>query len=79
MEKNTRDYTIHYTESLTKKGFVGVVAEMPGVISQGRSVDELKMNLTDALVCMMTYNKAVASKKILGDNNYHTSHLLVAV
>jgi predicted RNase H-like HicB family nuclease len=36
--------------------FVGQVEEMPAAISQGRTVDELKANLIDALKLLLEVN-----------------------
>lgn len=40
-------YTLRYVE--TPKGFVGHLVEMPGVVSQAKTMDELKSNIKDAL------------------------------
>lgn len=37
--------------------FVGQVEEMPAAISQGRTVEELRANLLDALILLFETNK----------------------
>ena len=37
--------------------FVGQIEEMPAALSQGKSIEELKLNLLDALKLLMETNK----------------------
>jgi len=41
-------YTVVYTEE-TEGGFSGRCLELPGAISQGETLEELKVNITDAI------------------------------
>lgn len=45
--------------------FVGQIEEFPAVISQGKTIDELKGNLTDALKLLLESQKQDLSKEYL--------------
>ncbi len=45
--------------------YVGQVEEMPAALAQGRTIDELKMNLSDAVKQLMEANR----DGILGETN----------
>ena len=50
----------------TKDGwFIGQVAEIPEAMSQGRSLEELKENIIDALKLALSIRKDEAKKEIL--------------
>ena len=59
-------YTVAYTEG-TEGGFSGRCLELPGAISQGETLEELKVNITDAIQLMLAslYEKAREKKKMV--------------
>ena len=61
--KNNNEYTAIILKA-KEGGFTGYVEEMPGVISQGNTIEELKENLIDALQMMISYYKD-ETKKLL--------------
>ena len=54
--KNNNEYTAIILKA-KEGGFTGYVEEMPSVISQGKTIEELKKNLVDALQMMISYCK----------------------
>ena len=46
--------------------FVGQVEELPAAISQGKTIEELKENLIDALKLLLDTNKELTEKEYLG-------------
>ena len=46
--------------------FVGQVEEFPAAISQGKTIEELKKNLLDALKLLLDTNKEITEKEYLG-------------
>jgi len=46
--------------------FVGQVEEMPAAISQGKTIDELKINLLDALRLLLEVNRENTEKEYRG-------------
>lgn len=48
--------------------FVGQIEEIPAVISQGKSVEELKANLIDALNLYLETQKGLTDKEYEGKN-----------
>ncbi|HYA84270.1 MAG TPA: type II toxin-antitoxin system HicB family antitoxin [Candidatus Bathyarchaeia archaeon] len=58
-------YTIVYTEE-AEGGFSGRCLELPGAISQGETLEELKVNITDAIQLMLAsiYEEAHEKKKM---------------
>jgi len=58
-------YTVVYTEE-TEGGFSGKCLELPGAISQGETLGDLKVNMTDAIQLMLTsiYEEAHEKKKM---------------
>lgn len=46
--------------------FVGQVEEMPAAISQGRTIEELRANLLDALILLFETNKLEVEKEYEG-------------
>jgi predicted RNase H-like HicB family nuclease len=58
-------YTVVYTEE-TEGGFSGKCLELPGAISQGETLEELKVNITDAIQLMLAsiYEEAHEKKKM---------------
>jgi predicted RNase H-like HicB family nuclease len=45
---STREFTIYITKE-EEGGFSGQCAELPGAISQGETIEELKENMKDAI------------------------------
>lgn len=54
-------FTIEYW--IDDKWYVGRLKEVPGVISQGRSLKELELNIKDAYVLMMDVKQTKLPKK----------------
>jgi predicted RNase H-like HicB family nuclease len=48
--------------------FVGQIEEVPAAISQGKTIEELKENLADALRLILDTNKEITEKEYLGKN-----------
>jgi predicted RNase H-like HicB family nuclease len=46
--------------------FVGQIEEIPAAISQGKTIDELKVNLIDALRLLMDSNRDETEKEYAG-------------
>lgn len=46
--------------------FVGQIEEVPAALSQGETIDELKVNLLDALRLILDTNKEITEKEYLG-------------
>ena len=43
--------------------YVGQIEEFPAAISQGKTIDELKANLIDALMLLLETNKKTTEKE----------------
>lgn len=52
-----KEYTVNYTES-SVGGYVGSVLEIEGAMSQGETLDELVLNLRDAIEAITAANKS---------------------
>lgn len=48
------------------KGYVAFVAELPGVNTQGDSLDEVKANLREAIQLILESNRAISEESIKG-------------
>ena len=48
--------------------YVGQIEEMPAAISQGNTIEELKVNLLDALRLLLDVNKENTEKEYQGKN-----------
>lgn len=46
--------------------YVGQIEEVPAAMSQGKSIDELKANLLDALKLVLDVNKELTEQEYLG-------------
>lgn len=61
----------HFT-ALIEKGengyYVGQVQEVPEAISQGKTIEELKANLLDALLLVFDTKKEITKKSYAGKN-----------
>ena len=62
IDHNERQFTI-IIEKEEEGGFSGQCLEMPGVISQGESLDELKKNISKALQMALEYLKEKTKNK----------------
>lgn len=50
----------------TDNWFIGYVEEIPGVNTQGKTVEEVKENLKEALELILISNRQLAEKNIIG-------------
>ncbi len=57
MQKSKRQFTAVYKKS--GKWYLGWIEEIPGVNTQGKTLQEAKKNLREALVLILETNKAV--------------------
>ena len=59
-------YTVAYAEEMEGE-FSGRCLELPGAISQGETLEELKVNITDAIQLMLAsiYEEAHEKKKMV--------------
>ncbi len=48
--------------------YVGQIEEVPAAISQGKTIEELKVNLIDALQLILEVNKESTEKEYQGKN-----------
>ena len=67
-------FTVAYTESVDG-GFVGYLTELPGVISQGETMEDLYRNLRDAMNTMFEYNKEKSAQETEGSYKTQTFSL----
>jgi predicted RNase H-like HicB family nuclease len=47
-------------------GYVGQVEELPAAISQGKTIEEVKANLLDAIQLILDVNREATEKSYLG-------------
>lgn len=57
--------------------YVGQIEEFPAAISQGKTIDELKANLIDALMLFLETNKENTEKKYIDKNAIRENLLYV--
>ena len=57
--------------------YVGQIEEFPTAISQGKTIDELKANLIDALMLLLETNKESTEKEYVDKNVIREDLLLV--
>jgi len=50
------------------KWYVGYIEEIPGVNTQGKTVEEVQENLKEALALVIQANRELARKSIQGSN-----------
>jgi predicted RNase H-like HicB family nuclease len=50
----------------SKYGYVGYVEELPGANTQGRSLEETKKNLIEAIQLVLEANRELAKKEQIG-------------
>jgi predicted RNase H-like HicB family nuclease len=59
----TADLTILILKDTESGMYVGQIEEFPAAISQGKTIDELKTNLIDALKLLLDVQKAQLQKE----------------
>ena len=52
----------------TDKWYIGYIEEIPGVKTQGKTLEEVRGNLKDALELILKSNRELAEKNIKGKN-----------
>ncbi|MEO8887263.1 MAG: type II toxin-antitoxin system HicB family antitoxin [Mucilaginibacter sp.] len=57
--------------------YVGQVEEVPAAMSQGKSIEELKENLIDALRLVLDANKQITEKEYLGKSTIKEELVLI--
>jgi len=62
--KKTNYFTAVYKK--VKQGYVGWVEELPGVNTQGKTISELKENLSDAMALVIETNRLIAKREARG-------------
>lgn len=67
-EKPEFTFTMAYKESKNGNGFFGIIKEVPGAASQGKTIADLKENLLDAVHCIFNSNKNSKNESIVTDN-----------
>ncbi|MEM1059173.1 MAG: type II toxin-antitoxin system HicB family antitoxin [Verrucomicrobiota bacterium] len=58
-------------------GFTAQIIEMPGVVSQGDTLEEAKANVLDALHTMMEYQRKNAAAEVVDDASVCTEHMVL--
>jgi len=59
-----REFTAIYKKN--KKWYLGWIEEIPGVNTQGRTLEETKENLKEALLLILETNKLINKKETKG-------------
>jgi predicted RNase H-like HicB family nuclease len=49
-----------------KEGYIGFVEELPGANTQGRTLDEARENLKEAIQLILEANKQIAEEELIG-------------
>lgn len=62
MQNNKQNFTAVYTKN--NDWFLGWIEEIPGVNTQGKTLEETKENLADALEMILSVNKDLLEKKL---------------
>lgn len=57
--------------------YVGQIEEFPSAISQGKTIDELKENLIDALQLLMETNKEMTKKEYIDKVVFRKEQLVI--
>ncbi len=52
----------------TDNWYIGFIEEIPGVNTQGKTVEEVKENLKEALELILITNRELSEKNIIGKN-----------
>lgn len=70
--------TMDYFKSVDG-GYVGIVREIEGVISQGETFKELKFNIKDAVKAMLHAKKTISNKSntLLGKRKHNTQEFAI--
>jgi len=50
------------------EGFIGFVEELPGANTQGDTLDEVRVNLEEAIVLVLEANRTLAEERIQGQD-----------
>ncbi len=71
---------MHLTAVFQKvaEGYVGFVEELPGANTQGATLEEARVNLTEAVDLVLEANRALAEEMILGKDVIRERMLLSA-
>jgi predicted RNase H-like HicB family nuclease len=48
------------------EGYIGFIEELPGANTQGRTIDEVRENLHEAVALIIEANRNLAEEEILG-------------
>ena len=64
MTKTTPSLTAVYTK--VNGGYTGWIEEISGVNTQGRTIDETRTNLADALTLVVEANRLIAKQELRG-------------
>ena len=56
-----------YIEPQPEGGYVGWVAEVPGAITQGESLQEVRENLKEAVALVIEANRTLAEQQATGE------------
>jgi predicted RNase H-like HicB family nuclease len=59
----SREFTVYYCKDEVDGGYSGRCAELPGAISQGETLEELKANMKDAIRLILESIKAEEADK----------------
>lgn len=52
----------------TENWYIGFIEEIPGVNTQGKTIEEVKDNLKEALELILISNRELAEKMVIGKN-----------
>ena len=47
-------------------GYIGFVEELPGANTQGKTLEEARVNLSEAVALVLEANRALAEEELLG-------------
>ena len=61
--KNDKPLNVAYKISRDGKAYIGFVVEKPGVMSFGPTLEEMLINIEDALLCMENYERHIGTLK----------------
>jgi predicted RNase H-like HicB family nuclease len=50
------------------EGYIGFVEELPGANTQGETLDEVRVNLKEAVQLVLEANRELAEKSLVGQN-----------
>lgn len=52
----------------TDNWYIGYIEEIPGVNTQGKTIEEVRINLKEALELILISNRELAERNIIGKN-----------